>query len=959
MDPQHTRIDHLPISSAKDAMIAELLSMGFDISAAVEAVRTEGIATLADAVGFLLAGGSSEWPQNKTDGGSAVIGHGDLRPPMDVSVEHGGLFIRGNVKVDAHAQDLVGNSTIHLLKKQRKCSSQTSNPLKKIADSKASNVHTHGEAVLMSSHIESTLCEPKKGDDGIETVVSSMQENSQGDLGMKAQQSLGKYFGYSSLKPFQLEALKAWAAHQDCLVLAATGSGKSVCFQLPALLTGKVVVVISPLISLMHDQCLQLSKQGITACFLGSGQCDKTVENKAMAGMYSIVYVCPETLPRLMSSLKQLACKRGIALFAIDEAHCISKWGHDFRPAYRRLSVLRETFQAPSLPGLKDHIPIMALTATATNCVQVDILDSLKIDSSSARVVRTTLFRPNLRFSVHHSKTRKLSSYKEDFKGLIEYYAYDSRRRSRDDHLQSSTSILVGNNISSLRLKQYTGDHGCLRIDKKDGQVDRPLKVEDLEKDDEDGYEDEDEGEDECYGGDAGVKVRNTDNLDSNDEEDQELTVNFLENEDEDEVERLGGDFDVIWNESINDDLDCNNDNASSQSSIKVVEKGPTIIYMPTRKETETLAKFLSQYGVKAASYHAKLPKVQLRKVHEQFHLGSLQVVVATIAFGMGIDKPNVRHIIHYGWPQSLEAYYQEAGRAGRDGLPSECMLYCDMTVLPSLLPSRRDPEQTWHALCMLEQCFRYGLSTNECRAGILLKYFGEDIANSCCNICDVCTMGPPPLENLTKEAEMLLTILSRSKEILGFSNTRQPISKRRKRQDDSCCNQRTFQHAVNEIAECNKISHRDHLWWRGFGRILADAGFLKESSSRPDARSQRKLVVPHLKNPEVTAKGHGFLQNCKSVDMINHVSCPCEVKTAHLCIYPEGDMIQAMAERKFHRPGAAAEWGRGWADPEIRKQRLSRLRSSRGKRQKKRHQRTRDGTVRQRLLGHLNQRFS
>lgn len=137
--------------------------------------------------------------------------------------------------------------------------------------------------------------------------------------------ALRRYFGYQELKSFQRIAIEAWADNRDCFVLAATGSGKSLCFQLPALMTGKVVVVVSPLISLMHDQCLQLARQGVSACFLGSGQVDKTIELKAMAGIYNIVYVCPETLPRLESCLQSLARGKGIALFAVDEAHCISK----------------------------------------------------------------------------------------------------------------------------------------------------------------------------------------------------------------------------------------------------------------------------------------------------------------------------------------------------------------------------------------------------------------------------------------------------------------------------------------------------------------------------------------------------------------------------------------------------------------------------------------------------------
>ncbi|XP_031269524.1 ATP-dependent DNA helicase Q-like SIM [Pistacia vera] len=166
-------------------------------------------------------------------------------------------------------------------------------------------------------------------------VLSKQEAKIGSDWEVKVNSLLQKQFGYSSLKKFQKEALAAWLDHQDCLVLAATGSGKSLCFQIPALLTGKVVVVISPLISLMHDQCSKLSKHEVSACFLGSGQPDSSVEQKAMRGMYNIIYVCPETVLRLIKPLQRLAENRGIALFAIDEVHCVSKWGHDFRPDYR------------------------------------------------------------------------------------------------------------------------------------------------------------------------------------------------------------------------------------------------------------------------------------------------------------------------------------------------------------------------------------------------------------------------------------------------------------------------------------------------------------------------------------------------------------------------------------------------------------------------------------------------
>lgn len=305
---------------------------------------------------------------------------------------------------------------------------------------------------------------------------------------------------------------------------------------------------------------------------------------------------------------------------------------------------------------------------------------------------------------------------------------------------------------------------------------------------------------------------------------------------------------------------------------------------------------------------------------------------------------------------QSLEAYYQEAGRAGRDGLLSMCTLYCDMTTLPSLLPSRRNPEQTWHALSMLEHCYRYGLSTSKCRAGILLNYFGEDISDSCCKICDVCTTGPPALDNLTKEAETLLTILSEYKGATNLSMSIGVVSNRRKRPANRNHFEQSFQHAVDKITESTEVSQKNQLWWRGFGRILADAGFLKEANNLTE-RHGRNLTVPHLKNPEVTLQGFEFLEKCKVADFKHLILCICEERkksSPPLCVHPEGDMIQAL-KSNF---ASATSWGRGWADPEIRRQRISRFRAhrSKGSRSQRHRSKSKGGALRRRLrkeIGH------
>ncbi|PUZ64061.1 hypothetical protein GQ55_3G113600 [Panicum hallii var. hallii] len=531
--------------------------------------------------------------------------------------------------------------------------------------------------------------------------LQSLVENLRADCSHKDKITavLQKHFGFSSLKGFQMEVLDAWFAHKDCLVLAATGSGKSLCFQIPALLTTKIVVVISPLISLMHDQCMKLAKHGISACFLGSGQPDSRVEGKAMAGMYKIVYVCPETVLRLMEPLKKLAEKPGIALFAVDEVHCVSKWGHDFRPDYRKLSVLRENFNSTKLKFLKHDIPVMALTATATIPVREDIVKSLKM-SEDTKIVLTSFFRPNLQFSVKHSKT-SASSYRKDFQELIG--TYNASRKFKGKENQLLHEIEPGSESSSYdSLNDSASD-------------------------------DEDSNIDSASCGDKNVGKTRT-------------GMPLVKENTENQLDLYPGvdDFDVSCGEFLEGSQSESSafPAQSNEASLsECLDQGPTIVYVPTRKETVELANFLCKSGVRAAAYNAK-------------------VVVATIAFGMGIDKSNVRRIIHYGFPQSLEAYYQEAGRAGRDGKLSDCTLYCNFLRAPTLLPNKRSEEQTKAAYRMLRDCFHYSLNTSTCRAKILVKYFGEEFGPDRCDMCDVCINGPPQMHDFKEEAIVFMNVL-------------------------------------------------------------------------------------------------------------------------------------------------------------------------------------------------------
>eukprot|EP01018_Ginkgo_biloba_P017915 Gb_21223 [translate_table: standard] len=444
--------------SCEDRILAELIAMGFELPAALEAIGAVG-QSLSDAVEFILAGN----PLNACEGASGIRNDqtnlfttysgekcsagGNLRSCNSIHATKQHLITekfkptgRRDKSItfgscsNSPIGDAEGNATFELLKMKR-----TSLPCP--TDSGFKSGFTSAPNDLVSSTLLSQTKDLRQpslfpGELCAKTLCADPLQEADSKWESKAEVVLQKYFGYTALKSFQKEALQAWAVHQDCLVLAATGSGKSLCFQLPALMSGKVVVVISPLISLMHDQCLKLARHGVSACFLGSGQVDKSVEDRAMAGLYDIIYLCPETLLRVVGPLQKLVENRGIALFAIDEVHCVSKWGHDFRPDYRRLSVLKEKFKASNFKSVEYDIPIMALTATATHRVREDIMNCLGM-KADVKIVLTSFFRPNLRFSVHHSKTSWLSSYEMDFQELITVYTQEGGNRSkRGVHLQ-------------------------------------------------------------------------------------------------------------------------------------------------------------------------------------------------------------------------------------------------------------------------------------------------------------------------------------------------------------------------------------------------------------------------------------------------------------------------------------------------------------------------------------------
>eukprot|EP00903_Cladosiphon_okamuranus_P019699 g18102.t1 len=404
------------------------------------------------------------------------------------------------------------------------------------------------------------------------------------------QRCLKANWGHEKFRPHQLEVIEAAMAGRDAFVLMATGSGKSVCYQLPAVMQprgqngiGPVTVVVSPLISLMEDQVLSLKNNGISACLVG-GSSDLRTEEKAIAGEFPLVFVTPEKVSLWDHGLKTMEAGPGLALFAVDESHCVAEWGHDFRPSYLELRCLRDRFP---------KVPIMALTATATPRVQTEIISNLRL--RNPLVCRTSFNRWNLHYSVKTVNSQ-------------------SRHQA----------------LSSL------------------------LK-----------------------------------------------------------------------------DLD-----------------GSAIVYVMTKKDAEQLAvdvgRIVGSNGARA--YHGGMSHEDRKAVHHAFVRDEVQVVVATIAFGMGIDKPDVRTVIHCGLPKTVEAYYQQTGRAGRDGLPSKCILLFsrqDAVRQRSIMgmsttgtpPTQESIERSNKQLAEME---KFATSPG-CRRRAVLSHFGEDMGDAKCDGCDAC----------------------------------------------------------------------------------------------------------------------------------------------------------------------------------------------------------------------------
>ena len=477
------------------------------------------------------------------------------------------------------------------------------------------------------------------------------------------EEALKHFFGYDTFRLGQQQIVEEALQNRDLLVIMPTGGGKSLCFQLPALLKPGLTVVVSPLIALMQDQVDALQDNGIGATFLNSTLRLDDVRSRELAilnGKIKLLYVAPERLlgERFLPFLEKVRSQIGISAFAIDEAHCVSEWGHDFRPEYRQMKQLRQRYP---------DIPILALTATATGRVRQDIIQQLTLQEPVIHVA--SFNRPNL------------------------YYEVQPKER------QSYNQLLQ--------------------------------------------------------------KVRS--------------------------------------------------------------HQGSGIIYCLSRRKVDEVALRLQEDGIAALAYHAGLSDEERSNNQTSFIRDDVQIMVATVAFGMGINKPDVRFVIHYDLPRNLESYYQESGRAGRDGEPAYCTLFFgvgDIRTVDYLIEQKPDPNEQRVARQQLRRVIEYA-EGSDCRRTIQLSYFGERFKGDCDN-CDNCRT-PKPVEDWTIEAQKFLSCVARCRERFGLNHIIDVLRGSRK--------QKVEQNGHHLLSTYGIGKDRSAEDWKMLSRSLLHQGLVDETT--------------------------------------------------------------------------------------------------------------------------------
>lgn len=497
--------------------------------------------------------------------------------------------------------------------------------------------------------------------------------------------TLKQYFGYANFRAYQKEVIDQILDKRGCLAVMATGSGKSLCYQVPPLLLEKTAIVISPLISLMQDQVMSLKQRGIRAEFLGSAQTDGSVHTKAQTGHFHLLFMTPEKACSTPLSFWLKLLEAGICLFAVDEAHCISEWGHDFRVEYKQLNKLR---------GVLLEVPFVALTATATEKVRIDIINSLKMNNPYVAV--GSFDRKNLFYGVKHFN-RSLPFVDE----LVQEISKYARKA------------------------------------------------------------------------------------------------------------------------------------------------GSTIIYCTTIKDVEQIHKSLQEAGIKTGIYHGQMSSKAREESHRSFVRDELLVMVATIAFGMGIDKPNIRQVIHYGCPKSIESYYQESGRCGRDGIPSVCWLYytrADFAKADFYCGGLRTENQRRAVMESLMAAQHYCLLTT-CRRKFLLNYFGEKFSAEKCGNCDNCMVSKRE-RDMSKESFLLMSCIQSCEGNWGLNMPVDVLRGSRAKKILNAHFDKLPFHGLGKDYSSN--------WWKSLAYQLISHGYLMETF-----RDTYKFV-------RVSPKGKQYIQSAR-----------------------------------------------------------------------------------------------